>query len=435
MLTRLKTNSGKSSERIRQRHEITEASRASPGKIKGLQPVAVVMRPETGRPEFYVDYPTDNLLVWRKNAPDKRPSPLEIDLSPNMPAAATHAIFIVLPRFNIATLITLIEPMRVANYLAPKPMFSWQVASFDGARICASNGMATTVEIANDDLPPAEFVFVLGSWGTEHYGNKSLIAWLRRRARAGARICGVELGSYVVGRAGLLDGKSATTHWSWLSGFKETFARSDIQEMLYTIDNRVMTCSGGLAGVDLMLRLIEGKSSSGFCGEIADQMLYHPIRQASSAQRSTMGRSTEIMPPLVREAMTLIDQNIEEPLTVPEIATRLDVSQRQLERHFRKNVGCTLVQFGLLRRLQNARLLLISTEMSVREIATASGFNTLSHFAYCFHKFFDRRPSEYREAWPAHEQAPSWPGSLADFLDRLNNRTRSTRPARDAPSR
>lgn len=313
----------------------------------------------------------------------------------------------------------MIETMRIANYLAPEPIFSWEITSFDGADVTASNGMKTTVTSAHETLPPAAFVFVLGSWGTEHYENRSLIAWLRRRARAGESICGVELGCYIVARAGLLDGKMATIHWSWISGFRETFGRVDVQESLFTIDGKMMTCSGGLAGVDLMLRLIETTNGSGFSGEIADQMLHHPIRSAGSSQRSTMGRSTETMLPLVREAMTLIEQNIEEPLTVPEIARVLDVSQRQLERQFKKHVGCTVVQFGLLRRLQNARLLLISTDLSVREIATASGFNTLSHFAFSFGKFFGRRPSEYREAWPANEPAPSWPGSLSDFLSTL----------------
>lgn len=345
---------------------------------------------------------------------------LRIDVTPKMDQAQIHAVFVVVPRFNITTLITMIETMRVANYLASSPMFSWEVVSFDGEELTASNGMMTTIAAAVDSLLPADFVFVLGSWGTEHYTNRRLIAWLRRRARAGQRICGVELGCYIVARAGLLDGKPATTHWSWLSGFQESFDRVDISECLFTIDNKVMTCSGGLAGIDLMLRLIEEASGSGFSGEIADQMLHHPIRSASSPQRITMGRSTETMLPLVREAMTLIEQNIEEPLKVPEIASLLDVSQRQLERQFKKHVGCTLVQFGLHCRLQNARLLLISTNLSVRQIATASGFNTLSHFAYSFGKFFGRRPSEYREAWPVDEPAPSWPGSLADFLETLN---------------
>jgi AraC family carnitine catabolism transcriptional activator len=355
-----------------------------------------------------------------KKRTEKGLETVEIDILSKMKRAQTHMVFIVIPRFNITTLITMIETLRVANYLAPTALFSWEVASFDGTKITASNGMTATVRMANDKVPKADFVFILGSWGTEHYTNRSLTGWLRKRARAGERICGVELGSYIVARAGLLDGKPATTHWSWLNGFKENFDRVDVQESLFTLDKRVMTCSGGLAGVDLMLRLIEEINGSSFSGEIADQMLHHPIRFPTSPQRSTMGRSTETMLPLLREAMTLIENNIEEPLTVPQIAQFLNVSQRQLERQFKKNVGCTVVQFGLLRRLQNARLLLISTELSIRQIATASGFNTLSHFAYSFGKFFGRRPSDYREAWPTNEPAPSWPGSLSDFLDTIN---------------
>jgi AraC family carnitine catabolism transcriptional activator len=347
---------------------------------------------------------------------------MEIDILPKMERAQIHMVFIVVPRFNITTLITMIETLRIANYLAPSSTFSWEVASFDGSKVVASNGMTATIKTANDSLRSAEFVFILGSWGTEHYHNQKLTAWLRKRARAGERICGVELGSYIVARAGLLDGKLATIHWSWLNGFKENFDRVEVEESLFTLDRKVMTCSGGLAGVDLMLRLIEEINGSSFSGEIADQMLHHPIRSATSPQRSTMGRSTETMRPLLREAMTLIENNIEEPLTVPQIAYLLGVSQRQLERQFKKNVGCTVVQFSLLKRLQNARLLLISTDMSIRQIATASGFNTMSHFAFSFGKFFGRRPSDYREAWPKEESAPTWPGSLSDFIDTLNGK-------------
>ena len=344
---------------------------------------------------------------------------MQIEMTQQLPNAASHAIFVVVPRFNITTLITMIETMRIANYLAPKPTFSWEIVSFDGAEIIASNGMTTKVATEVEALQPADFIFVLGSWGTEHYQNRNLTSWLRKRARSGDGICGVELGCYVVARAGLLDGRPATIHWSWISGFRESFYRLDVQECLFTIDGKIMTCSGGLAGVDLMLRLIENAHGSGFSGEIADQMLHHPVRTATAPQRSTMGRSTETMLPLIREAMTLIEKNIEEPLAVPELADLLDISQRQLERQFKKHVGCTVVQFSLLRRLQNARLLLISTDLSVREIATASGFNTLSHFAFSFGKFFGRRPSEYREAWPENEPAPNWPGSLSDFLATL----------------
>jgi AraC family carnitine catabolism transcriptional activator len=119
----------------------------------------------------------------------------------------------------------------------------------------------------------------------------------------------------------------------------------------------------------------------------------------------------------------VIERNMTEPLTVPEIAAYIGLSQRQLERQFKKSIGCSIVQFGLLMRLQHARVLLISTDLGVRESATASGFNSLSHFAYAFKKCFGRRPRDYRQAWPEQDSAPHWPGTLGRFLDTLQPQT------------
>ena len=340
--------------------------------------------------------------------------------------AETHAVFAVVPRFNITTLITMIEVMRVANYLLPAPAFSWDIVSFDGPRVCASNGMAMDGTKTAEDIGEADYIFVLASWGAEHYENRELTSWIRKRHRQGDCVCSVELGCYLLARAGLLGNKTTTTHWSWLKGFEETFSEIEVVEQLYTIDDRVMTCAGGLAGVDLVLHLMAESHGSVFAGEIADQMMHHPIRTGPTAQRHSKGQRTEIMVPVVRDAITLIEGNIEDPLTVPQIAANLRVSQRQLERQFKRHVGCTVVQFGLVLRLQNARVLLISTDLSVREIATASGFNSLSHFTYSFGKFFGRRPSEYRESWPQEEVTPSWPGTLSEFLGSLKQRQGSS---------
>ena len=105
------------------------------------------------------------------------------------------------------------------------------------------------------------------------------------------------------------------------------------------------------------------------------------------------------------------------------LGDRLDRMWRELERHFRQNIGCTVVQFSLLLRLQHARALLIATELGIREVAAASGFNSLSHFSYSFSEYFGRRPSDCRQAWPEWESAPTWPGSLTSFLQTLQNRT------------
>ena len=338
--------------------------------------------------------------------------------------AAARMSFLITPRFNMTTLVTLIEPLRIANYLAPAPLYSWEILSMEGPEVAASNGLTVTAGPIGERNRRGETIFVLASWGAEHYANRALFSWIRRQARDGAQICSVELGCYLVAKAGLLAGRKVATHWSWAPGFQEQFPDIRIADQLFTLDEPVLTCAGGVAGVDLMLRLIGDAHGEGMAGEVADQMLHHPIRLGTAPQRRTLGQGMEQLTPVVRQAVALIERNISEPLTVPEIAAALGASQRQLERQFNRSVGCTVVQFGTLVRVQHARVLLISTSLSVRDIATAAGFNTLSHFAFAFRKCFGRRPSDYREAWPREDSAPSWPGTLAAFLGKLQQQSK-----------
>jgi AraC family carnitine catabolism transcriptional activator len=346
-------------------------------------------------------------------------------------APPSRVSFVIVPRFNMATLITMIEPLRVANYLAPDPLYQWEILSPDGREIPASNGLSITALPLDDRNRRGETIFALASWGAEDYANRDLFAWLRRHSREGARLCAVELGCYLLARAGLLTDRQLATHWSWAPGFQERYPDIPLVEQLYTLGDSILTCAGGMGGVDLMLRLIADRHGAGMAGEVADQILTPPIRPPTAPQRRTLGQGTDQFPPILRRAIALIEENIADPLTVPAVAAALGLSQRQLERLFHRGLGCSVVQFGTLVRLQHARVLLIATKLSVREIATATGFNALSHFASAFRKCFDRRPSDYRQAWPPTEATPSWPGTLTGYLETLQQRTaRAVRESR-----
>ena len=331
----------------------------------------------------------------------------------------TNIYYLLIPRFNMFSLSNVMEPTRIANYLSKDEVYGHSFISFDGSDISASNGMKVRCEVAPQRVERDEMVFVLGSWGAEHYANKPLFSWLRLQARNGVRIFAIEMGAYILARAGLLAKRKATTHWSYLAGFQEQFPEIEVSEQLYTEQNRIFCSAGSTAGLDLMLHLIEDTYGTTLSAEVSDIMLHSGARAGTEPQRKTLGRGTEALLPNVREAIALIEGNISEPLTIPEIAVEIGLSQRQLERQFNKAVGCSIVQFGLLVRLQHARVLLISTDLGVREIATASGFNSLSHFAFAFKKCFGRRPSEYRNAWPEGDTAPHWPGTLGRFLETL----------------
>jgi AraC family carnitine catabolism transcriptional activator len=329
---------------------------------------------------------------------------------------------LIVPRFNLAEMIAVIEPMRVANYLSPEPLYAWDVVSFDGAEIPASNGFTVAASPPEDRSRRGETIFVFASWGGEDYQNRDTTGWLRRQARAGAQVVAVELGAYIVARAGLLAGRRVAVHWSWAPGFRERYPELEVVEELYTRDEAVATCAGGLAAADMMLAMIADRHGAAFAAEVADQILTPAPRPADAPQRRMMREGLDGLPPLIRRAVALIEGRVDEPLRVPEIARSLGLSQRQLERQFKAAVGCTVVQFGLLLRLQHARVLLTATKLPVREIAAAAGFNTLSHFTHSFGKCFGRRPSDYRRSWPGDEAAPRWPGTLAVYLGAMAGR-------------
>lgn len=328
-----------------------------------------------------------------------------------------HASFVLIPRFNMMTLTTIIEPMRVANYLAPEPLYEWDFRSADAGAVTASNGLDVNCAGLKDrGLPRSDIVIVCGSWGAEHYKSAALFNWLRRQERDGSLLIAVELGVYALARAGLLAGHRATTHWSWKPGFEETFPNVEVSEQLYTIDRKVMTCAGGTAGIDLMLQLITDRHGDQLAVEVANQILHHQRRPAEAAQRYAAGSVNDRIHPKVKAAMAIMEAQVEEPVTVPELCKELGVSQRQLERLFRRDTGCSVVQFSRLLRLQFARVLLTSTRLSIREVSAACGFNSMSYFSLSFMQTFGKKPSEYRHAWPDNEPTPSWPGTVYAYI-------------------
>ncbi|MFN0192014.1 MAG: GlxA family transcriptional regulator [Aestuariivirga sp.] len=324
--------------------------------------------------------------------------------------------FVLLQRFNMMTLTMLMEPMRIANYLLPQPLYEWEFLAPGGGQVTASNGLPIACKDLDQGLNNSELVLVCGSWGAEHFENRQLFRWLRKKVRAGAKMVAVEMGVYPLARAGLLSHQRVTTHWSMMAGLAEAFPQLDVTEQLYTIDGHFMSCAGGTAGLDLMLHLVSRRLGDQLAAEVANQVLHHPRRPPEGLQRHATGGKHDDVHPDVRAAMVLLEKRIEEPTSVPRVCREIGVSQRKLERLFKRDTGLTIVQYSKLLRLQYARVILSSTRMSIREVSAACGFNSMSYFSQSFVAMFGKKPSEYRQAWPESDPAPSWPGTVYSFI-------------------
>jgi len=330
--------------------------------------------------------------------------------------------FVLIPRFNMTALTTTLEPLRVANYLSGRTLYAWDFLSVNGGPVTASNSMTLDSAPLSIGERRWDAVFVCGSWDSEHYENAALFAWLRRVDRQGIALGAMDIGAFILARAQLLGGYKATVQWSCLHAFAEQFPGTDAQEQLFVIDRNRMTSGGGIAGLDMMLHDIERRHGQQLALEVADQILHYPVREAEAPQRMALGSRQGELHPVVRDVIATMEGNLEDPMSVPDLAKQAGVSQRKLERLFRKYVGCSIVSFYHVLRLQYARALLTNTNLSVREVSVASGFASMSYFTKSFSSHFGKRPREYREAWPDPQAGPIWPGTTALLVEAASQR-------------
>ncbi len=323
--------------------------------------------------------------------------------------------FLLIPRFNMMALTATIEPMRVANYIAGRRLYDWEILSDDGALVYASNDMPLPSEAFRDSDEKWDAIYVCGSWGSEHYDDPELNAWLRRMDRFGVRLGAMDIGVYILARAKLLSGYRAAILWYCTHAFQEAYPNTIVEEKLFIVDRKRTTIAGGTAGLDMMLDDIERRHGAGLAREVAEHILHYPMRGAEAPQRVAQERGHASPSPLVRKAISIMESQIEEPLTIPELAERMGFSQRKLERMFQRDLGCSVVRFYRVLRLQFARVLLTNTDLPIREISIACGYSSLSHFAKSFHEQFGKRPRDNREAWPDSDTMPVWPGMTASL--------------------
>jgi transcriptional regulator GlxA family with amidase domain len=207
----------------------------------------------------------------------------------------------------------------------------------------------------------------------------------------------VNLGSYLLARAGLLDGYRCTVHWENLSGFTEAFPHLEATSEIFEIDRDRFTCSGGMAAFDLMLHAIAGQHGFALASAVSDQFIHERIRDKRDRQRMALPARLGIRHPKLLAAIRRMEENLEETVSRAELARTVKVSPRQLERLFRKYLGRTPTRFYLELRLDKARRLLQQTEMTVLDVALACGFVSASHFSKCYRERFVKTPRAERQ--------------------------------------
>ncbi len=303
----------------------------------------------------------------------------------------------VLPEFSHLGLAAATEPLFIANWLAQAPLFEWRIVSVDGAPVRASNGMRIPVDGDIASAAGAKTVFVLASFEPDRAAKeRRLLKWLQRLARFGVELCGVENGSLVLACAGLLNGHEVAVHWDNLIGFAEHYPRTRPVERLYVRSAGRVTCAGASAILDLMVAWIGWHGEPELAVEVAEHLLLGAVRPADTGQRTSDPGTSAALGTAVARAQAIMNEHVDEPLSCGEIAQRLGLSLRQLERRFKQELGCTLLEKYRLIRMSRAHQLLQQTGLSVTQVALSCGFSSPEYFCRLYRAMFDCSPSTDR---------------------------------------
>lgn len=304
--------------------------------------------------------------------------------------------FLVLPGTSIMCVASAVDPLRAANRILGARKFDWTIVSTDGADPLTTSGLPIKASGRFDPDIPTDVLVSLGGFGTRSLRTGPLLAGLRKAARRAAAVGGIEAGSWVLGHAGLLEGRAATTHWEDLEDFAASFPGCDVRPDRYVIDGPVFTAGGASPTFDLMLHLIRSRHGMAVALDVASVFIYDQARLSTDAQPLVSLGRLEGYDPRLAQAIRLMESHVDRPLTIAAIARRVGVTARTLEKLFASGVGETPGAYNLRLRLSAARRLVLDTREPMAGIAARTGFSGAAAFSRAFRGAFGVPPTAMR---------------------------------------
>jgi len=319
--------------------------------------------------------------------------------TPSIFAAETAPMgitFVVLPGASILCVASSIDPLRAANRISGETLYHWTLVSPDGSDPETSSGMPVKVSGRFDPDARHEVIVVIAGFGVSAFARGTFISGVRKAARRARAVGGVVAGAWLLGHAGLIGNRAATTHWEDFEDFRAAFPGAMVRPDRYVIDGKIFTTGGASPTFDLMLHLIRSRQGMGMALNVASVFIYDQSRAPGDAQPLVSVGRLDARDPRVAAAIRLMESHVEAPLTVEAIARRLKVSQRTLEQEFNRLIGEPPGRYFLGLRLAAARKMVSDTALPMTEIAARTGFSSAATFSRAFRAEYGKAPRALR---------------------------------------
>lgn len=280
------------------------------------------------------------------------------------------------------------------------PGYDFALVAADSSSVRAVPGFTISTVHGLERLETADLIAVpVGDNFHEREFPPQLLDALRRAVDRGAHVLSVCVGAYVLGAAGLLDGRRCTTHWRHSAALARRFPEAAVVPgALYVDDEPVVTSAGDSAGIDACLYVVRKLQGSEVADAVARRMRVPPHRGGGQAPyvESSLPFCDEGG---VREVLDWIELHVDQDLTVDKLAAHARMAPRTFSRHFRRETGTTPYRWLLERRTLIAQRMLETTDASVESIAARTGFVNGAALRHQFTRSLETSPRAYRRTF------------------------------------
>jgi transcriptional regulator GlxA family with amidase domain len=261
---------------------------------------------------------------------------------------------LLVPGFALLPYASAIEPLRAANVIADRALYSWHHLTPLGTPVQASNGVSLAPDLDWSEAASLDLLIVCAGASVTRFRDMGTERRLAMLARQGVHMGGVSAGAYMLARAGLLKGYRFTLHWELAPGFQEEFPDLDLRRCLFEIDRDRLTCSGGAAPLDMMHALLAQEHGNVLALAVGDWFLQTAVRGGEHPQRMAPSVRFGVRNSAVLRVIAHMEEHLDQPAGGPELAAIAGVSLRQLERLFQAYLRATPSAFQLKLRLEHA---------------------------------------------------------------------------------
>ncbi|MCI5098626.1 MAG: GlxA family transcriptional regulator [Rhodobacteraceae bacterium] len=296
--------------------------------------------------------------------------------------------FLLFDNFSNHCLANTVEPLRAANMLSGKQLYAWRFLTLDGTPATSSSGMQVTPQDALANTQ-GDLLAIMPSYGFRAIDGPEITTQLRRAARHYRKLAGLDTGSWLLARAGLLEGYTATIHWEELSSFAEEFPDIEVKRERFVLDGDRITCSGAMAAFDLTMHLISEAHGTMLAIEVAQLFMTRDSARSHASDQRVGSKS-------VNRAISLMQENLEHPLPIAAVARHVGCSQKTLETRMKAELDAGPQAVYQRLRLNLARKLVAETDQSVSEIAGRCGYENASAMTRAFKREFSITPRDLR---------------------------------------